>query len=71
MTSLFYRKLTGFSTLMYTQHMPKKKSIKKDTELQEFIKSGGRNNAEADFSEILKRASKPGKSTKPKDKKSS
>ena len=48
--------------------MPKKKTIKKDTDLKEFIKSGGRNNAEVDFNEILKKASKLKKDTKPKDK---
>jgi hypothetical protein len=48
--------------------MPKKKTIKKDTELKDFIKSGGRKNAETDFNEILKKASKPKKHTKPKEK---
>ncbi|HUD10347.1 MAG TPA: hypothetical protein VMR28_01595 [Candidatus Saccharimonadales bacterium] len=48
--------------------MPKKKPSKKDNELKEFIKSGGRKGAEADFNEILKKAATPKKSTKPKDK---
>ncbi len=47
--------------------MPKKKTIKKDAELKYFIKAGGRKNAETDFNEILKKASKPKKDTKPKD----
>jgi hypothetical protein len=36
--------------------MPKKKPLKKDTELKEFIKFAGRMNAESDFNELLKRA---------------
>ena len=39
--------------------MPKNNTPKKDTELKDFIKSGGRKNAEADFNDILKRAVKP------------
>jgi hypothetical protein len=48
--------------------MPDKKSKPKDTELKAFIKSGGRSGAEADFNQILKRAVKPKKASKPTDK---
>lgn len=38
--------------------MPSKKRPAKDKRLQEFLKAGGRNNAETDFNAILKRAAK-------------
>lgn len=44
--------------------MPKKKILKKDEPLQDFIKSGGRSGAEADFDVILKHAVKPKKASK-------
>lgn len=49
--------------------MPNKKLPSKDQDLKDFIKSGGRKGAEADFNAILKKAVKPVKKkpeTKPK-----
>lgn len=48
--------------------MPNKKISEKDVQLKAFIKAGGRKGAEADFNEILKRATKPKKASKPADK---
>lgn len=48
--------------------MPNKKRPAKDTQLQEFLKAGGRSGAETDFDAILKRAVKPAQSKKPKAK---
>jgi hypothetical protein len=45
--------------------MPKKKLSKNDVALKAFIKSGGRDNAETDFNEILKRAVKHKRDSKP------
>ncbi|MFO0971072.1 MAG: hypothetical protein U0520_01835 [Candidatus Saccharimonadales bacterium] len=47
--------------------MPKKKRPAKDNDLRDFLKSGGRDNAEADFNVLLKKAVKP-KPKKPKAK---
>lgn len=44
--------------------MPDKKPKPKDSELKAFIKAGGRKGVEADFNELLKKASKPNKKTK-------
>ncbi|MCA9342913.1 hypothetical protein KC950_02790 [Candidatus Saccharibacteria bacterium] len=41
--------------------MPKKKPLTKDKSLKDFLKSGGRNNAESDFDMLLKKAVKPKK----------
>jgi hypothetical protein len=49
--------------------MAVKKALNKDKELKEFIKSGGRKNAENDFDTILKLASKPKTVTNPLQKK--
>jgi len=40
-------------------HMRNNNSLKQDTKLKAFIKSGGRKNADADFDTILKQAVKP------------
>ena len=48
--------------------MPDKKPKPQDTELNAFIKSGGRTGVEPDFNQILKRAVKPKKAAKPTDK---
>ena len=48
--------------------MPNKKRSAKDTQLQEFLKAGGRSGAEIDFDVILKRAAKPAQYKKPKAK---
>lgn len=48
--------------------MPKKKKLSKDQPTHDFIKSGGRTGAEADFDAILKRAVKPKKTSKPSSK---
>lgn len=45
--------------------MSKKKKLAKDQPLKDFIKSGGRKGAEADFNKILKRATKPKKANMP------
>lgn len=46
-------------SLRYTCCMPQKKRPAKDKPLKDFLKLGGRNNAEADFNSILKKAVKP------------
>lgn len=48
--------------------MPNKKRSTKDKQLQEFLKAGGRNGAEADFDVLLKRAAKPAQAKKSKPK---
>jgi len=48
--------------------MPNRKRPAKDTQLQEFLKAGGRNGAQVDFDAILKRAAKPAQPKKPKTK---
>ena len=47
--------------------MPKKKQLSKDKGLKDLLKSGGRDNAEADFNTLLKKAVKP-KAQKPSKK---
>lgn len=44
--------------------MPKKKNVPQDTKLKAFIKTGGRKGVEADFNQILKRATKPKRQAK-------
>lgn len=53
--------------VLYTWDMTKKKRPAKDKALKDFLKSGGRDNAEADFNVLLKKSVKP-KSKKPKTK---
>jgi hypothetical protein len=48
--------------------MPNKKRLARDKQLQEFLKAGGRSDAEVDFDTILKRAAKPERPKKPKAK---
>jgi hypothetical protein len=58
----------GCSPLSYTRSMANKPTPKpkSDQQLEEFIKAGGRPNAEADFNRILQKAVPPTKPQTPK-----